>query len=160
MKNYTNIKILVITYDFHPISTVASFRSLSWLKYFKEFGIEPIVLTHSKNFKKVDPNYLKDSMHVDKCGQVFYTHLENSFIDRHENSNNPFFVLIRKLYSFFSILFLFVLLFVYRSVCFCPSFRSIVYFCLWFRFLFIFTVYLFCLNFLSVVILSVYVSLF
>jgi hypothetical protein len=107
MKNNADIKILVITYDFHPNSTVASFRSLSWLKYFKEFGIEPIILTHSKNFKKEDPNYLKDSMHIDKCGQVFYTHLENSFIDKHENSNNPFFVLIRKLYSFFSILFQF-----------------------------------------------------
>lgn len=107
MKNNTNIKILVITYDFHPNSTVASFRSLSWLKYFKEFGIEPIILTHSKNFKKEDPNYLKDSIHQDKCGQVFYTHLQNSFIDKHENSNKLFFVFLRKLYSFFSILFQF-----------------------------------------------------
>jgi hypothetical protein len=52
---------LVITYDFHPNSTVASFRSLSWLKYFKEFGVEPIILTHSKNFNKQDSNFSKDS---------------------------------------------------------------------------------------------------
>jgi glycosyltransferase involved in cell wall biosynthesis len=107
MKNNTNIKILVITYDFHPNSTVASFRSLSWSKYFKEFGIEPIILTHSKNFKKEDSNFSIDSIYEDDCCRVVYTHLENNFIDKHENSQNAFYVFLRKLYSFLSILFQF-----------------------------------------------------
>ena len=75
------VNVLVITYDFHPNSTVASFRSLSWLKYFKEFGVEPIILTHSKNFNKQDSNFSKDSIYEDNCGKVVYTHLKNSFID-------------------------------------------------------------------------------
>jgi glycosyltransferase involved in cell wall biosynthesis len=107
MGNTININVLIITYDFHPNSTVASFRSLSWLKYFKEFGIEPIILTHSKNFKKQESNFSKESIYEDNCGKVVYIHLENSFIDKHENSKNLFIVILRKLFSFFSILFQF-----------------------------------------------------
>jgi len=101
MGNTININVLIITYDFHPNSTVASFRSLSWLKYFKEFGIEPIILTHSKNFKKQESNFSKESIYEDNCGKVVYIHLENSFIDKHENSKNLFIVILRKLFSFF-----------------------------------------------------------
>ena len=38
-------KVLIIAYDFPPYVSVGGLRPYSWYKYFKEFGIEPIVIT-------------------------------------------------------------------------------------------------------------------
>jgi glycosyltransferase involved in cell wall biosynthesis len=38
-------KILILAYDFPPYISVGGLRPYAWLKYFKEFGFEPIVVT-------------------------------------------------------------------------------------------------------------------
>ena len=39
------MKVLIVAYDFPPYVSVGGLRPYSWYKYFKEFGIEPIVVT-------------------------------------------------------------------------------------------------------------------
>ena len=37
-------KVLFITFEFHPVQTTGNFRAANFVKYFSEFGIDPIVL--------------------------------------------------------------------------------------------------------------------
>ena len=37
-------KILFISFEFHPVQTTGNFRAANFVKYFSEFGIEPVVL--------------------------------------------------------------------------------------------------------------------
>lgn len=39
------IKVLILAYDFPPYVSVGGQRPYSWYKYFKNFGVEPIVIT-------------------------------------------------------------------------------------------------------------------
>lgn len=39
------IKVLILAYDFPPYVSVGGLRPLSWYKYFREFGIDPVVIT-------------------------------------------------------------------------------------------------------------------
>jgi glycosyltransferase involved in cell wall biosynthesis len=38
-------KALILAYDFPPFNSIGAQRPYSWFKYFKEFGIEPILIT-------------------------------------------------------------------------------------------------------------------
>lgn len=38
-------KVLILAYDFPPYVSVGGLRPFAWYKYFKEYGIEPIVIT-------------------------------------------------------------------------------------------------------------------
>ena len=38
-------KVLILAYDFPPYVSVGGLRPYSWYKYFKEFGLYPIVVT-------------------------------------------------------------------------------------------------------------------
>lgn len=38
-------KALILAYDFPPFNSIGGQRPYAWLKYFKEFGIEPIIVT-------------------------------------------------------------------------------------------------------------------
>jgi glycosyltransferase involved in cell wall biosynthesis len=38
-------KVLILAYDFPPYNSIGAQRPYSWLLYFKEFGLEPIVVT-------------------------------------------------------------------------------------------------------------------
>src|SRR5690554_1711893 len=38
-------KVLILAYDFPPYVSVGGLRPYNWLKYLKEFGVEPIVVT-------------------------------------------------------------------------------------------------------------------
>ena len=38
-------KVLILAYDFPPYVSVGGLRPYSWLKYFPEFGVQPIVVT-------------------------------------------------------------------------------------------------------------------
>jgi len=38
-------KVLILAYDFPPFVSVGGLRPYSWLKYFKEMGLEPVVVT-------------------------------------------------------------------------------------------------------------------
>ncbi len=39
------IKVLILAYDFPPYVSVGGQRPYSWYKYFKNFGVEPVVIT-------------------------------------------------------------------------------------------------------------------
>lgn len=39
------IKVLILAYDFPPFVSVGGLRPFSWYKYFREFGIDPVVIT-------------------------------------------------------------------------------------------------------------------
>lgn len=38
------LKVLFISFEFHPIQTTGNFRAAKFVKYFRDFGIEPVVL--------------------------------------------------------------------------------------------------------------------
>ena len=39
------IKVLILAYDFPPYVSVGGLRPFSWYKYFREYGIDPVVIT-------------------------------------------------------------------------------------------------------------------
>jgi hypothetical protein len=39
------IKVLILAYDFPPYVSVGGLRPFSWYKYFREFGVDPVVIT-------------------------------------------------------------------------------------------------------------------
>lgn len=40
-------KLLILAYDFPPYVSVGGLRPYAWFKYFKEFGVEPVVITRN-----------------------------------------------------------------------------------------------------------------
>ena len=40
-----DMKVLILAYDFPPFVSVGGLRPHAWFKYFKEFGVEPVVVT-------------------------------------------------------------------------------------------------------------------
>ena len=38
-------KVLILAYDFPPYVSVGGLRPYSWYKYFKEFGLYPVIVT-------------------------------------------------------------------------------------------------------------------
>ena len=42
-------KVLILAYDFEPLNSIGAQRPLGWFKYFKEFGIHPVVVTRHWN---------------------------------------------------------------------------------------------------------------
>ena len=55
------INILFIAYEFPPLNSGGVHRSLAFVKYFKQFGISPIVITLAqKSFQNVFENYTID----------------------------------------------------------------------------------------------------
>lgn len=42
-------KLLILAYDFPPYVSVGGLRPYNWLKYLREFGVEPIVITRNWN---------------------------------------------------------------------------------------------------------------
>jgi hypothetical protein len=45
-------KVLILAYDFPPYVSVGGLRPYSWYKYFREFGIDPVVVTRQWSNKK------------------------------------------------------------------------------------------------------------
>lgn len=55
-------KVLILAYDFPPFVSVGGLRPYNWLKYFKEFDIEPIVVTRQWEVSFVsEMDYIKPS---------------------------------------------------------------------------------------------------
>lgn len=53
-------KVLILAYDFPPYVSVGGLRPYSWYKYFKEFGLYPIVVTRQwENKKPLDATQLQ-----------------------------------------------------------------------------------------------------
>ncbi|MCF8461790.1 MAG: hypothetical protein K9G46_13785 [Flavobacteriales bacterium] len=38
-------KVLILAYDFEPLNSIGAQRPLGWFKYFKQFGIHPVIVT-------------------------------------------------------------------------------------------------------------------
>ena len=43
------IKVLILAYDFPPYISVGAQRPYYWYRYFKEFGIDPVVVSRQWN---------------------------------------------------------------------------------------------------------------
>lgn len=53
-------KVLILAYDFPPYNSIGGQRPYSWLKYFKEFGLEPVIVTRhwDRDIKQPEDCYL------------------------------------------------------------------------------------------------------
>lgn len=49
-------KALILAYDFPPFNSIGAQRPYAWYKYFKEFGIEPVVVTRHWDREITGPN--------------------------------------------------------------------------------------------------------
>lgn len=70
-------KLLMICYYFPPIGAVASQRPAKFVKFLKEFGWEPIVIT-----RKEDPMYHTDSSLLNDLNVKIYRSLRSSLLSR------------------------------------------------------------------------------
>lgn len=66
-------KVLILAYDFPPFISVGALRPYAWYKYFKEFGIAPVVVT--RQWRIVHKNYL-DYAVSGTSGDVICEHTE------------------------------------------------------------------------------------
>ncbi|MBN4051516.1 hypothetical protein JYU16_01755 [bacterium AH-315-M05] len=72
-------KVLIIAYDFPPYNSIGAQRPYSWFKYFKEYGIYPIILTrHWEENIKNPTDYIKPS----KKKEVEIKQMENATVIR------------------------------------------------------------------------------
>lgn len=102
-------KVLILAYDFPPYVSVGALRPHNWFKYFKEFGIYPIVVTRQwNNLQGTSIDYISESksdkviIEETEFGKIiqapFKPHLGNKILLRFGENN---FVLIRKLITAF-----------------------------------------------------------
>lgn len=87
-------KLLILAYDFPPYVSVGSLRPYNWLKYLKEYGVEPIVVTRqwSNTYKNgldyVAQGYSDQTItEVNEHGTVLYVPytptLSNRLLSKH-----------------------------------------------------------------------------
>lgn len=92
-------KILILAYDFPPYISVGGLRPYAWLKYFKEFGFEPVVLTRQWDNQYGDyRDYIapsqskKEIREENEFGTVirapFHPNLSNRLLLKNGNSKN------------------------------------------------------------------------
>ena len=61
-------RVVILAYDFEPHNSIGAQRPLGWFKYFKEFGIHPIVIT--RHWDKIEePNDLVKASSANKITQ-------------------------------------------------------------------------------------------
>lgn len=63
-------KALILAYDFPPLNSIGAQRPYSWFKYFKEFGIEPIVVTRHWDREFNDPKDFYEASIAQKSSSV------------------------------------------------------------------------------------------
>ncbi len=49
-------KALILAYDFPPYNSIGAHRPYAWLKYFREFGLDPVVITRHWDIEITGPN--------------------------------------------------------------------------------------------------------
>ena len=102
-------KVLILAYDFPPYNSVGGLRPYSWLKHFRSFGFDPIIVT--RQWKKTNNNqfnYLSSS-NDDKIiyetlnyGLVIKTPYKSNLGNRiYLKYGDKNFFLLRKLISFY-----------------------------------------------------------
>ena len=78
-------KVLILAYEFPPYSSVGGLRPYSWFKYFKFFGVEPIVIT--RQWGKTIDNHL-DYRTSSKENKTIYENLDYGLILRTPYKSN------------------------------------------------------------------------
>ncbi|MFW5852019.1 MAG: hypothetical protein ACOCWB_07340 [Bacteroidota bacterium] len=100
-------KVLILAYDFPPYNSIGGQRPYSWFKYFKQFGLFPVVVTRHWDESITTPkDYIKPSIRQDVSleeyeeGVVyrvpFVPNVRDRFILKHGTDNGT---IIRKILS-------------------------------------------------------------
>jgi glycosyltransferase involved in cell wall biosynthesis len=100
-------KVLILAYDFPPYVSVGGLRPYNWYRYFKEFGIEPVVITrqwnnhHGNELDYISPGFsIKAIIETDALGTIIRTpyiaNLSNRLLLQHGEKR---FRLLRKIIS-------------------------------------------------------------
>ena len=101
-------KVLILCNDFPPINSIGAERPYSWYRYFREFGLEPVVITKNwitdgnSGFPLVS-NY--SSVQKTEFGTIIRSknhHTPSTFVSKYFGNRLTF---IRKSLSFIEILF-------------------------------------------------------
>lgn len=99
-------KVLILCNDFPPINSIGADRPYSWYKYFKEFDLEPIVITKNWISDGNDGNPKVDdklTIEKDEFGQIIRVSNCNTFSTIFHRFFGNRLVVIRKLITLFEI---------------------------------------------------------
>jgi glycosyltransferase involved in cell wall biosynthesis len=106
----TRLRILILAFDFPPYNSIGGQRPFSWLKYFHEFELEPIVVTRhwDRPINHPDDCNLpsisdKVTVEIEENGTVIRAPFKPNLRDRLINSTNPITVVIRKILTVFQL---------------------------------------------------------
>jgi hypothetical protein len=102
-------KVLILAYDFPPYVSVGAMRPYSWLLYFKEYGLYPIVITrqwdnkYGNELDYIAPSASHEPLFIqEEYGTIikspYFPNISNSLLLKYGNNK---YVLFRKLVSFF-----------------------------------------------------------
>lgn len=104
-------KALILAYDFPPFNSIGAQRPYSWLKYFKEFGIQPIVVTRHWDREITGPDDCNlPSIHTNvteetnEYGKIIRAPFIPSLRDKLISRNDLPSVLVRKVLSVWQLL--------------------------------------------------------
>ena len=104
-------KALILAYDFPPYNSIGAQRPYAWLKYFREFGLDPVVVTRHWDVEITGPNdcnlpskNTRVTEETNDYGKVirapFYPSLRDKLISRSDLPS----VLFRKMLSVWQLL--------------------------------------------------------
>lgn len=80
-------KVLFIAYEFPPLKVGGIYRPLGFLKYLKEFGYEPIIITLSKEAKKkYNPNNFEENLGQEILNEHVIVEIDSNL--KHSNKKN------------------------------------------------------------------------
>ena len=97
MKTFDLKKIVVLCYDFPPLSSIGGQRPYSWFKNFKSFGLYPIVITN--NWIKAD--HINNEVLKDEEGEIHYVKSPKYTIEKlFSNRKKKVWIIFRKIISF------------------------------------------------------------
>ena len=102
-------KVLILAYDFPPYVSVGAMRPYSWLLYFKEFGLYPIVITrqwdnsYGNELDYIAPSASSEALLIEEdYGTIirtpYFPNISNKLLLKYGKNK---FVLLRKCISFF-----------------------------------------------------------
>ena len=98
-------KVLILAYDFPPYNSIGAQRPYSWLKYFNEFGFEPIIVTRHWDKIKTEEDYYKASKNQSfeetkfEKTRIIRTPFKPNLRDKLIHKNIRWLVFIRKVLS-------------------------------------------------------------
>ena len=104
-------KALILAYDFPPFNSIGAQRPYSWLKYFREFGLDPIVVTRHWDIEITGPDdcnlpskHIRVTEETNKYGKIIRAPFFPSLRDRLISKTVLPTVLFRKVLSVWQLL--------------------------------------------------------